>query len=106
RSISGDGVRQTLSIVSEHLPLALTEVPTGTKVFDWTVPREWNIRDAWIAAPDGRGIVDFRESNLHVLGYSTPIRARLPLTELKERVFTPPTETASDHYPTSSSSAQ
>jgi aminopeptidase-like protein len=92
RSISGDGVRQTLAIVSEHLPLAQTEVPTGTKVFDWTVPREWNIRDAWIAAPDGRRVVDFRESNLHVLGYSTPIRARLPLTELKERVFTHPTE--------------
>jgi aminopeptidase-like protein len=92
RSISGDGVRRTLAIVSDHLPLAQTEVPTGTKVFDWTVPREWNLREAWIAAPDGRRVVDFRDSNLHVLGYSTPIRARLPLTDLKERIFTHPTE--------------
>jgi aminopeptidase-like protein len=90
RSLSGDGVRETLRIVGEHTPLELTEVPTGERVFDWTVPEEWNIRDAWIAGDDGRRIVDFRESNLHVLSYSVPIRARLRADELREHVFTHP----------------
>ena len=75
RSISGDGVRRSFQLVQEHLALEVTEVPTGTEVFDWVVPREWNVRDAWISDPTGRRVVDFNESNLHVLGYSTPIRA-------------------------------
>jgi aminopeptidase-like protein len=87
RSISGDGVRRSFEFVQKHLPLELTEVPTGTEVFDWVVPREWNIREAWIADADGRRVVDFRDSNLHVLGYSTPVRARLGLEELREHLY-------------------
>src|SRR6185312_4142712 len=62
----------------------------GTQVFDWTLPREWNIRDAWIATPDGQRVVDFRRSNLHVLGYSVPVRARMTLSELRDHLFTHP----------------
>jgi aminopeptidase-like protein len=82
RSITGDGVRRTLDILGEHIALERHEVPTGTPVFDWIVPPEWNIRDAYIKGPDGRKIVDFRKSNLHVVSYSTPVRARLSLAEL------------------------
>jgi aminopeptidase-like protein len=92
RSISGDGVRQTFELLGPILDLDMTEVPTGTQVFDWTVPREWNIRDAWIAGPDGRRVLDFADSNLHVLGYSTPIHAWMSLEELRGHVFTHPTE--------------
>ena len=92
RSISGNGVRQTFALLERVLPLELTEVPTGTQVFDWTVPREWNIRGAWIEDPAGRRVVDFRDCNLHVLNYSAPVRARLPLAELREHVFTHSTE--------------
>jgi aminopeptidase-like protein len=92
RSISGDGVRQTFELLAPLLPLTTTEVPTGTAVFDWEVPREWNIRDAWIADSDGNRVVDFQASNLHVLGYSVPVRKTLPLHELREHLFTHPTE--------------
>src|SRR5438046_2955294 len=77
RSLTGDGVRETLRLVDAVVPLEVTEVATGTPIFDWTVPMEWNIADAWIADTDGRRIVDFRESNLHVVGYSTPVRERM-----------------------------
>lgn len=90
RSLTGDGVRETISILQRDVPFEVTEVPSGTQVFDWTVPREWNIRDAWIAGPDGTRVVDFRESNLHVLGYSVPVRARIPLAELRPHLFTHP----------------
>lgn len=90
RSLSGDGVRRTLELVGQRAPLELTEVPTGTEVLDWTVPREWNVREAWIEGPDGQRVVDFAENTLHVLGYSTPVRTRLPLSELREHVFTDP----------------
>ena len=96
RSISGDGVRQTFDVLSELLPLDVTEVPTGTAVFDWTVPQEWNIRDAWIADSDGRRVVDFRNCNLHVLGYSVPMRTRLTLAELRANLFTHPTRARLD----------
>jgi len=92
RSISGEGVRQTFELLRPILDLEVTEVPTATQVFDWTVPREWNIRDAWIAGPDGRRVLDFADSNLHVLGYSAPIRARMSLDELRDHIFTHPTE--------------
>jgi aminopeptidase-like protein len=92
RSISGNGVRQTFDLLARMLPLEVTEVPTGTAVFDWTVPREWNIRDAWIADLDGNRIVDFSNCNLHVLGYSEPIHARLSFAELRDHLFTHPTE--------------
>jgi aminopeptidase-like protein len=88
RSLTGEGVRETLAIIGRDVPLEVTEVPSGTQVFDWTVPREWNIRDGWIAAPDGTRVVDFQRSNLHVLGYSVPIRTRLTVDELRDHLFT------------------
>jgi aminopeptidase-like protein len=87
RSITGDGVRETLGAVKRRLPLQLHEVPSGTSVLDWTVPEEWNIRDAYIAR-DGRRVVDFRESNLHVMSYSEPVRAVMPLAELEAHLHT------------------
>jgi aminopeptidase-like protein len=90
RSITGDGVRRTLAMIRERIPLEIREVPTGTQVFDWTVPKEWNIRDAWIKDPSGRKVVDFQDCNLHVLNYSVPIHERLPLAELKRHLFTLP----------------
>lgn len=90
RSITGDGVRQTLSILGKTVPLDVHEVPTGTRVFDWTVPREWNIRDAFVKSSDGRRVIDFNESNLHVMGYSVPVRARMTLAELKSHLHTRP----------------
>jgi aminopeptidase-like protein len=90
RSLTGDGVRQTLARVSKEVPLEITEVPTGTQVFDWTAPREWNVDEAWIADGGGKRIVDFAECNLHLLGYSVPVRERLSLGELRERVYTHP----------------
>ena len=90
RSLTGDGVRATLDVLAEHIPIARHEVPSGTRVFDWIVPDEWNIRDAYVAAPDGRRVIDFRESTLHVVSYSEPVRATLPLDELRERLFTLP----------------
>jgi len=90
RSITGDGLRQTLTRIQQRLPLQISEVPSGTAVFDWTVPKEWNIRDAYIKDPSGKKVVDFQRSNLHVLNYSTPVRATLPLSELKQHLFTLP----------------
>jgi len=92
RSITGDGVRQTLRILAGRLPapLAVTEVPSGTPVLDWTVPDEWNIRDAWIADASGERVVDFKRSNLHVVSYSQPMRARMTLAELRPRLHTLP----------------
>ncbi|HEY2293099.1 MAG TPA: DUF4910 domain-containing protein [Thermoanaerobaculia bacterium] len=90
RSITGDGVRRTLRMIQERIPLEIREVPTGTQVFDWTVPKEWNIRGAWIKDPSGRKVVDFQDCNLHVLGYSVPVHEKLPLAELKEHLFTLP----------------
>src|ERR1700732_5404072 len=87
RSITGDGIRRTLAMIQERIPLRISQVPTGTPVFDWTVPREWNIQDAYIKGPDGKRIVDFRSSNLHVLNYSMPIHATLSLSELKPHLF-------------------
>jgi aminopeptidase-like protein len=89
RSITGDGVRETLRLVSEFVPFELHEVPTGTAVFDWVVPKEWNIRDAYIKR-DGRRIVDFRESNLHVVSYSVPVHATMSLRELRSHLYTVP----------------
>jgi len=90
RSITGNGIRQTLAMIGQKIPLQISEVPTGTQVFDWTVPKEWNIRDAYIQAADQKRIVDFQKSNLHVLNYSVPIRAKLPLRDLQPHLFTIP----------------
>ena len=90
RSITGDGVRNTLRRVAEELPLELHEVPSGTPVFDWTVPKEWNIREAWIKAPDGKKIIDFGEHNLHVVNYSVPVHEHLTLEELQPKLHSLP----------------
>ncbi|WP_226026727.1 DUF4910 domain-containing protein [Streptomyces hyderabadensis] len=90
RSITGDGVRATLRIVDEYIPLHVHEVPTGTRVLDWTVPQEWNIRDAYVADAAGRRVVDFAASSLHVLGYSVPVSATMPLAELRPHLHTLP----------------
>ena len=90
RSITGDGVRETLGILGERIPLAVTEVPSGTPVFDWTVPREWNIRDAYVANSRGERVIDFRAHNLHVVSYSTPVRARMRLAELRPHLHSDP----------------
>ena len=83
RSITGNGLRKTLSMVSDHIPLEIYEVPTGTKVFDWTIPNEWNINDAYIKNSKGEKIIDFKKSNLHVLNYSIPVNKKISLEELK-----------------------
>ena len=90
RSISGQGLRRTLAMINERIPLQTSEVPTGTPLFDWTAPNEWNIRDAFIKDESGRRVVDFQNSNLHVLNYSAPVRATLPLAELRPHLFTIP----------------
>ncbi|MCC6208466.1 MAG: DUF4910 domain-containing protein [Gammaproteobacteria bacterium] len=90
RSITGDGVRETLGALRERLPIEIHEVKTGTQVFDWTVPKEWNIRDAYILDCRGQKVIDFRNSNLHVLNYSVPIRARVSNEELKKHLFSLP----------------
>ena len=90
RSITGDGVRETLNIIKEHIPIEIHEAPTGTKVFDWEVPKEWNIKDAYIKNSKGEKIVDFNKSNLHVLNYSVPIHKKMSLKELKKHLFTLP----------------
>jgi len=90
RSITGDGVRATLRHLAQHIKLDVHEVATGTPAFDWTVPREWNIRDAYIKDSAGNKIVDFAHSNLHVVSYSVPVRAHLSLAELKKHLYSLP----------------
>ena len=90
RSITGKGARQTLAAVAEKLPLTLTEVPSGTPAFDWVIPREWNIRDAWVKNSQGEKVIDFARSNLHVVNYSVPVRGRATLDELRARLHTLP----------------
>jgi aminopeptidase-like protein len=90
RSITGNGVRRSLRLLRERIPLALREVVSHTQVFDWTVPDEWNVRDAYIMNDAGERLVDFRKSNLHVLNYSTPINRMMSLAELRPHLFTIP----------------
>lgn len=91
RSITGNGVRETLEILKEEIPeLNIKEVPSGTKVFDWTVPKEWNIKDAHIEDLYGNKIIDFKKNNLHVLGYSVPVDEIVTLEELKKHIYTEP----------------
>ncbi len=91
RSITGDGVRETLRIIAEHVPeLTVHEVPTGTECVDWTVPQEWNIRDAWVIDPDGNKIIDFQQHNLHVVGYSVPVDETVSLEELDQHLHSLP----------------
>jgi aminopeptidase-like protein len=90
RSITGDGVRQTLRYLQQFIKLQLSEIPTGTPVFDWTIPKEWSIQDAYIKNFQGEKIVDFQSSNLHVLNYSCPIHQTVSLSELKAHLFSLP----------------
>ena len=90
RSITGDGVRKTLEIIGWRIPLQQFEVPSGTAVFDWVVPKEWNIRDAYIADANGMRLVELRKSNLHVMSYSTPVHRKISFHELKSHLFTLP----------------
>lgn len=94
RSITGNGVRETMMILNEIIPLDIFEVPTGTKCFDWEVPNEWNINDAYIIAPDGRKIADFKSHNLHIVNYSIPIQKEMSYDELLPHLHTLP------HMPT------
>lgn len=90
RSITGNGVRETLSIIKKQIPLQIHEIPTGTQVLDWTVPREWNISDAYVKDSRGDRVIDFQTSNLHVVNYSVPIKRRMSLAELRSHLFTLP----------------
>ncbi len=90
RSITGNGVRDTLSILKEFIPLKIEEVPSGTKVLDWEIPDEWNVSDAWVKNSNGEKIVDFKKLNLHLLNYSLPIDKTIDLEELKEHLHTLP----------------
>ncbi|MBA2707978.1 MAG: DUF4910 domain-containing protein, partial [Gemmatimonadaceae bacterium] len=101
RSITGNGVRATLRELGKRIPLELHEVASGTQVLDWTIPEEWNIEDAYIATSEGRRVVDFRASNLHVVGYSEPMRAKMTLAELRPFLHTHPHNPAWIPYRTS-----
>jgi aminopeptidase-like protein len=102
RSITGDGVRQTLTILQEFMPeLSINEVPTGTTVFDWTIPKEWKVNDAYIMTPGGKKICSFKDNNLHLVGYSTPIHAKLNLSELQNNLYSLPDQPTAIPYVTS-----
>lgn len=102
RSITGPGVRETLRILAEFLPdLQTHEVPTGTKCFDWTVPREWSVRAAYVEDPAGRRAIDFAENNLHIVSYSVPFEGTLELAELNEHLFSLPDQPTAIPYVTS-----
>ena len=92
RSITGDGVRETLNIIKEYIPIDIKEVPSGTKVFDWEVPDEWNIHDAYVMDKDGNRVIDFQESNLHVVSYSEPVDTQMSLEKLQERLHSCPSK--------------
>ena len=103
RSITGDGVRKTLQILAEVYgnEINIHEVPTGTKVFDWTVPKEWNIKEAYIENSKGQRVIDFKNNNLHVVGYSLPVDKFVDLQELKSVVYTQPDQPDAIPYVTS-----
>ena len=90
RSITGNGVRETLGIIKESIPLKIHEVSSGTKVFDWTVPKEWNIKDAYVADEKGHKLINFKKNNLHVVGYSVPVNKTMALSELQEHLYSLP----------------
>lgn len=101
RSITGEGVRETLSRLSRVVPLTIHEVPSGTEVFDWVVPNEWNIRDAYVKNERGERVIDFRQSNLHLVNYSVPFRGRMSLEELRPHLYSLPDQPDLTPYRTS-----
>jgi aminopeptidase-like protein len=101
RSLTGEGNRATLRALQELIPLDIVEVPTGTKVLDWEVPPEWNIRDAWVKDGSGARVIDFRRSSLHVVGYSTPVHRRMTLAELRPHLHSDPAHPSWVPYRTS-----
>jgi aminopeptidase-like protein len=102
RSITGEGVRKTLAELKNIIPsLQVHFVPSGTSVFDWIIPKEWKVNDAYIVAPNGKKICDFSENNLHLLGYSIPFNGKVSLTELKEHLYTLPEQPSAIPYITS-----
>ena len=101
RSITGNGIRETLKVIQEHIPIKIHEVPTGTKAFDWTVPKEWNIKDAYVMDKDGNKIIDFKKNNLHVVGYSTPLNKSVALSELQDHLYSLPDQPDAVPYVTS-----
>ena len=92
RSITGKGFRETLGCIGTKIPLHVHEVPSGTQVFDWTVPKEWNIRDAYVKNTRGERIIDFRKHNLHIVNYSVPVHRKMSLAELSTHLHTLPDE--------------
>ncbi len=101
RSLTGEGVRETLRVLQEKLPIEIKEVPSGTSVLDWEVPPEWRVREAWIKDPSGNVIVDFCEHNLHLLGYSAPFSGTVSLTELDDHLYSDPARPSDIPYRTS-----
>ena len=102
RSITGEGVRLTLKKIKLHLPdLEIKAVPSGTEVFDWTIPKEWIAKDAYIVTPSGDKVCDFKSNNLHLLGYSIPFEGRISLKELTEHLYTLPDQPDAIPYITS-----
>ena len=102
RSITGEGVRETLRRISKHLPsLEIKSVPSGTQVFDWIVPKEWSVKEAYIITPNGKKICDFSNNNLHLIGYSVPYSGVLNLHELKKHLYTLPDQPNAIPYITS-----
>jgi len=101
RSITGEGTRDTLRRIAFHVPIEIHEVPTGTKAFDWTVPKEWNVRDAYVRNEARDRVIDFRKSNLHLLNYSIPFRGKVSLETLREHLFTLPDQPDRIPYRTS-----
>ena len=102
RSITGDGIRETLAQIKKIIPsLKIHSVPSGTSVFDWNIPKEWKVNDAYIITPNGEKICDFSDNNLHLLGYSVPFRGKLSLVKLKEHLYTLPDKPNAIPYITS-----